>query len=66
MAATKKSTTYDSMIGRTCPVGPGGRDCACCGEAPGKPRTAQRRTVKRREKQNWKRSVRQGRFEDLD
>lgn len=49
------------MIGTRCPVGPGGRDCACCGEAPGKHRVVQRRTAKRRERQNWKRTVRYGR-----
>ena len=45
------------MIGRTCPVGPGGRDCTCCGEAPGKPRREQRRYVKRAERAAWERGV---------
>lgn len=43
------------MIGRSCPVGPGGRDCVCCGQAPGSSRAKARRTVKRRERQSWKR-----------
>lgn len=42
------------MIGKSCPVGPGGRDCTCCGQAPGKARTAARRQAKRRERQAWK------------
>ena len=37
--------------------GPGGRDCACCGEPPGKNRKIQKREVKRREKQQWKKEV---------
>ena len=45
------------MIGRTCPEGPGGRDCACCGESPGKPRREQRRYVKRAERAAWKRDM---------
>ena len=42
------------MLGRKCPNGPGGRDCACCGQAPGKPRRIARRVMKRRERQAWK------------
>lgn len=30
------------MIGTTCPDGPGGRDCHCCGQAPGDGRTKAR------------------------
>lgn len=45
------------MLGKMCPHGPGGRDCACCGDAPGKRRKASRRNAKRRERQSWKREV---------
>lgn len=31
------------MIGKTCPSGPGGRDCTCCSQAPGKARKVKRR-----------------------
>lgn len=47
------------MIGRRCAEGPGGRDCACCGQAPGKARTMARRTRKRSERAAWKRSLRE-------
>ena len=46
------------MIGKTCPTGPGGRDCPCCGDAPGRARKAARRTAKRRERQSARREVR--------
>lgn len=52
MASTTK------MIGRKCPEGPGGRDCVCCGQAPGKARKLARRNVKRSERQTWKAEVR--------
>lgn len=42
------------MIGRSCPTGIGGRDCVCCGQAPGKPRKAAKRHAKRSERQEWK------------
>jgi hypothetical protein len=45
------------MLGKACPTGPGGRDCVCCGQAPGKARTQARRVQKRRERQAWKREV---------
>lgn len=45
------------MIGRSCPEGPGGRDCACCGQPPGAKRTKARRTAKRSERQGWRRKV---------
>ena len=48
------------MIGSTCPTGPGGRDCACCGDAPGKPRREARRHVKRAERAAWKKTIREG------
>lgn len=48
------------MIGRKCPNGPGGRDCTCCGQAPGKERKTVRRTVKRRERQAVQRMIRDG------
>lgn len=46
-----------AMIGKRCPEGPGGRDCACCGQAPGKPRKAARRTAKRSERQEWRKEI---------
>jgi hypothetical protein len=45
------------MIGKGCPDGPGGRNCCCCGQAPGKARKAARRTAKRTERRNWKAQV---------
>lgn len=42
------------MIGKTCPQGPGGRDCNCCGQAPGKQRAIAKRAAKRRERTAWK------------
>ena len=53
------SPTHATMIGCTCPNGPGGRDCVCCGDAPGKPRAAARRAKKRSKRQEFKRSLRQ-------
>ena len=46
------------MIGRMAPTGPGGRDCVCCGDAPGK-RKPRKRQIKRRERQAWKREARE-------
>lgn len=46
------------MIGKNCPDGPGGRDCRCCGQPPGKQRTTARRQAKRRDRQRWKREAR--------
>jgi hypothetical protein len=44
------------MIGKFCPDGPGGRDCYCCGQAPGKSRKLARRAKKRGKKNNvWRR-----------
>lgn len=45
------------MIGKKCPQGPGGRDCTCCGQAPGIARKLERRRQKRRERQSWKRDI---------
>lgn len=45
------------MLGRLCPDGPGGRDCYCCGQPPGKKRKAAKRTKKRSERNAWKRSL---------
>lgn len=42
------------MIGKGCPEGPGGRNCFCCGQAPGKARKAARRAAKRSERRAWK------------
>lgn len=58
-ALSLSSPTRAIMIGCTCPHGPGGRDCTCCGDAPGKPRTAARRAKKRSKRQEFKRSLRQ-------
>jgi hypothetical protein len=44
------------MIGKSCPYGPGGRDCSCCGDAPSARKMA-RRIAKRRERNTWKREV---------
>ena len=41
---------YARMIGRACPEGPGGRDCYCCGQPPGKNRKTTKRRLKRSEK----------------
>lgn len=46
------------MIGRHCPDGPGGRDCHCCGQAPGKTRKNARRRTKRSERHAWKQNLR--------
>jgi hypothetical protein len=45
------------MIGRKCPDGPGGRDCPCCGQAPGKERKVAKRNAKRAERNAWRREV---------
>lgn len=37
--------------------GPGGRDCACCGEPPGKDRVKAKRVMKRRERQKWRKQI---------
>ena len=50
-------STMDIMIGDACPCGPGGRDCTCCGNAPGKDRVVARRANKRRKRQEFKRSL---------
>lgn len=49
--------TTTKMIGRGCPEGPGGRDCPCCGQAPGKARKTFKRAAKRSERQAWKAEV---------
>lgn len=51
------STTTTKMIGRKCPAGPGGRDCPCCGDAPGRDRKSARRAAKRSERHAWKQEV---------
>jgi hypothetical protein len=48
------------MIGKSCPTGPGGRDCSCCGDKPGKARTIARRAAKRTEKSKALRMAAQG------
>lgn len=53
-----KGTHHPSrMLGKSCPTGPGGRDCSCCGQPPGIARVIARRAVKRAERQTWKREV---------
>lgn len=42
-------------------IGPGGIDCPCCGEAPGKNRKKIFRIAKRKENESWKKEL-----EDLD
>lgn len=51
-------TTTAKMIGRKCAVGPGGRDCPCCGDAPGKARKIAKRSTKRSERNNWRTEAR--------
>lgn len=51
------SPTHATMIGRSCPYGPGGRDCVCCGDAPGKARVAARRAKKRSKRQELRSSL---------
>ena len=46
------------MIGARCPDGPGGRDCPCCGQAPGKDRKIARRRAKRSERNAARRDIR--------
>lgn len=48
------------MVGSHAPYGPGGRNCTCCGDRPGKDRIVRRRTLKRSEKQQWRRELRRG------
>lgn len=50
--------TTTKMIGRKCPEGPGGRDCNCCGQAPGRSRKVYKRAAKRAERASWKQEVR--------
>lgn len=45
------------MLGNRCADGPGGRDCYCCGQPPGKARRVARRSAKRRERREWKRGA---------
>lgn len=54
---TSKSYISTTMPGRRTAEGPGGRDCPCCGEAPGKARTIQRRRSKRAQKQSLTRAL---------
>lgn len=58
-ALSLSNPTCATMIGCSCPYGPGGRDCVCCGDAPGKARVAARRAKKRSKRQEFKRSLRQ-------
>ena len=51
------SPTHAAMVGCSCPYGPGGRDCVCCGDAPGKARVAARRAKKRSKRQELNNSL---------
>lgn len=51
------SSTHASMMGKRCPTGTGGRNCTCCGQAPGAARVQARRVLKRRERQSWKKGL---------
>lgn len=51
------ANTTTKMIGRGCPEGPGGRDCPCCGQPPGKARKIHKRAAKRSERNAWRREV---------
>lgn len=56
-ALSLSSPTHATMIGCSCPYGPGGRDCVCCGDAPGKARVAARRAKKRSKRQELRSSL---------
>lgn len=45
------------MIGSRRHTGPGGRDCVCCNEAPGKSRKRDKRAAKRGERNKWKKEL---------
>lgn len=45
------------MLGDAVRRGPGGRDCPCCGPAPGDDRTKERRAQRRKEKQSTVRDI---------
>ncbi|GAB3863476.1 hypothetical protein GCM10028801_31190 [Nocardioides maradonensis] len=45
------------MIGSRRHTGPGGRDCACCNEAPGRNRKRDKRVGKHQERQAWRRRM---------
>ena len=47
------------LLGNHCPTGIGGRDCACCGDAPGKARKSTWRYVKRSERQQVRMALRE-------
>ena len=49
------------MIGDCVPVGPGGRNCSCCGDAPRR-RPSRKRSIKRAEKQAFRRELARGDF----
>lgn len=49
--------TRDKMIGRRCADGPGGRDCPCCGQSPGRARKKTKRAKKPSERQKWRNEV---------
>lgn len=56
------SPTHEFMIGCTCPYGPGGRDCVCCGDAPGRDRAAAKRATKRRKRQEFKNALKSSNY----
>ena len=50
----------ERMIGKSCPTGPGGRDCVCCGDAPGSPRVKAKRSRKRGERNRIRQTIANG------
>lgn len=54
-----------AMLGARCARGPGGKNCACCGQAPGHERDVARRNAKRAERQQVQREVWQDEVEQF-
>jgi hypothetical protein len=51
------TATRAPMLGAHCAQGLGGRDCACCGQKPGKVRRRFRQAQRRRERQAFRAEV---------
>lgn len=51
-----QNSNHDKMIGKK-RNGVGGRDCPCCGDAPGPDRKVARRASKRADRRAWKAEV---------
>lgn len=49
------------MVGKFAPVGVGGRDCSCCGDAPSR-RKSRKRSLKRAENSRFRRELVAGRY----